>query len=168
MVADVDRNGRRLMAVVLGGSSGRDRNERAAELLLKGLSGSAAPTGQSILNVANAVGTAPIDMRPNICGKSAVAYVKAQEAAFPMGLKGQPSYLTDQIAAVNHVATDLGRVRTGIVLPRPRPAHIASISSQAIAATPVVDTTLAASLRPGLDLASNPNIPYPRPRPASR
>ena len=168
MVADVDRNGRRLMAVVLGGSSGRDRNERAAELLLKGLSGSATPTGQSILNVANAVGTAPVDMRPNICGKSAAAYVKAQEAAFPMGLKGQPSYLTDQIAAVNHVATDLGRVRTGIVLPRPRPAHIASISSPAIAATPVADTTLEASLRPGLDLASNPNIPYPRPRPASR
>lgn len=168
MVADVDRNGRRLMAVVLGGSSGRDRNERAAELLLKGLSGSATPTGQSILNVANAVGTAPIDMRPNICGKSAVAYVKAQEAAFPMGLKGQPSYLTDQIAAVNHVATDLGRVRTGIVLPRPRPSHIASIPSQAMTATPVADTTLEASLRPGLDLASNPNIPYPRPRPASR
>lgn len=168
MVADVDRNGRRLMAVVLGGSSGRDRNERAAELLLKGLSGSATPTGQSILNVANAVGTAPIDMRPNICGKSAVAYVKAQEAAFPMGLKGQPSYLTDQIAAVNHVATDLGRVRTGIILPRPRPAHIASIPSQAMTATPVADTTLEASLRPGLDLASNPNIPYPRPRPASR
>ncbi len=168
MVADVDRNGRRLMAVVLGGSSGRDRNERAAELLLKGLSGSATPTGQSILNVANAVGTAPIDMRPNICGKSAVAYVKAQEAAFPMGLKGQPSYLTDQIAAVNHVATDLGRVRTGIVLPRPRPAHIASIPSQAMTAMPVADTTLEASLRPGLDLASNPNIPYPRPRPASR
>lgn len=165
VVVDVDRNGRRLMAVVLGGSSGRDRNERAAELLLKGLSGSASGTGQNVLSLTNAVGAAPVDMRPNICGKDAAAYVKAQEAAFPMGLKDQPSYLTDEIAAVEHVATDLGRVRTGIVLPRPRPAHIPAFPSQAVAEnTAVVDSTL----RPGLDLATNPGIPYPRPRPISR
>lgn len=163
LVADVDRNGRRLMAVVLGGSSGRDRNERAAELLLKGLSGSASGTGQNILALPNAVGAAPVDMRPNICGKSAAEYVKAQEAAFPMGLKGQPSFLTDTIAAVEHVATDLGRVRTGIVLPRPRPAHVAAF--------PIVQDVAAnteASLRPGLDLTTNSGIPYPRPRPVFR
>lgn len=164
LVADVDRNGRRLMAVVLGGSSGRDRNERAAELLLKGLSGSATGTGQNILALPNAVGAAPVDMRPNICGKGAAEYVKAQEAAFPMGLKGQPSYLTDTIAAVEHVATDLGRMRTGIVLPRPRPAHVSALPVvQDIAAN-----TTEAGLRPGLDLASNPRIPYPRPRPVFR
>ena len=121
LVADVDRNGRRLMAVVLGGSSGRDRNERAAELLLKGLSGAATGTGQNILALPNAVGAAPVDMRPNICGKDAAEYVKAQEAAFPMGLKGQPSYLTDDIAGPTYVATDLGKIVTGIPLPRPRP-----------------------------------------------
>ncbi|MDV3250924.1 D-alanyl-D-alanine carboxypeptidase [Devosia sp. BK] len=169
LVADVDRNGRRLLAVVLGGSSGRDRNERAAELLLKGLSGSATPTGQTILNVSNAVGAAPVDMRANICGKDAATYVKAQEAAFPMGMKGQPSYLTDQIAAVEHVATDLGRMRTDIALPRPRPAHVPAFPSAAL----VSDTTTSASaldanLRPGLELAGSPGVPYPRPRPASR
>lgn len=164
LVADVDRNGRRLMAVVLGGSSGRDRNERAAELLLKGLSGSATGTGQNVLALPNAVGAAPVDMRPNICGKGAAEYVKAQEAAFPMGLKGQPSYLTDTIAAVEHVATDLGRMRTGIVLPRPRPAHVSAFPVvQDIAAN-----TTETGLRPGLDLASNPGIPYPRPRPVFR
>ncbi|WP_162249119.1 D-alanyl-D-alanine carboxypeptidase family protein [Devosia sp. Root685] len=162
VVADVDRNGRRLMAVVLGGSSGRDRNERAAELLLKGLSGSASGTGQNILNLPNAVGAAPVDMRPNICGKSAAEYVKAQEAAFPMGLKGQPSYLTDTIAAIEHVATDLGRMRTGIVLPRPRPAHVAAFPVQDVAAN------TEPSLRPGLDLTTNSGIPYPRPRPVFR
>ena len=164
LVADVDRNGRRLMAVVLGGSSGRDRNERAAELLLKGLSGSASGTGQNILALPNAVGAAPVDMRANICGKGAAEYVKAQEAAFPMGLKGQPSYLTDTIAAVEHVATDLGRTRTGIALPRPRPAHVAAFPVQDVA----VNTAAEPSLRPGLDLASNPGIPYPRPRPVFR
>lgn len=164
LVADVDRNGRRLMAVVLGGSSGRDRNERAAELLLKGFSGSAAGTGQNILALPNAVGAAPVDMRPNICGKTAAEYVKAQEAAFPMGLKGQPSYLTDTIAALEHVATDLGRTRTGIVLPRPRPAHVAAFPVQDVA----VNTTAEPSLRPGLDLTPNSGIPYPRPRPVFR
>lgn len=165
LVADVDRNGRRLMAVVLGGSSGRDRNERAAELLLKGLSGAATGTGQNILALPNAVGAAPVDMRPNICGKDAAEYVKAQEAAFPMGLKGQPSYLTDTIAALEHVATDLGRVRTGILLPRPRPAHAPAFPVvQDVAA----NTATEAGLRPGLDLATNPGIPYPRPRPVFR
>ncbi|KQN72819.1 D-alanyl-D-alanine carboxypeptidase family protein [Devosia sp. Leaf64] len=169
LVADVDRNGRRLLAVVLGGSSGRDRNERAAELLLKGLSGSATPTGQTILNVSNAVGAAPIDMRANICGKDAATYVKAQEAAFPMGMKGQPSYLTDQIAAVEHVATDLGRMRTGIALPRPRPAHVPAFPSAALVSDTTTPTTaLDANLRPGLELAGSPGVPYPRPRPASR
>ena len=165
LVADVDRNGRRLMAVVLGGSSGRDRNERAAELLLKGLSGAATGTGQNILALPNAVGAAPVDMRPNICGKGAAEYVKAQEAAFPMGLKGQPSYLTDTVAALEHVATDLGRVRTGILLPRPRPAHTPAFPVvQDVAA----NTATEAGLRPGLDLATNPGIPYPRPRPVFR
>lgn len=164
VVADVDRNGRRLMAVVLGGSSGRDRNERAAELLLKGLSGSATPTGQTVLTLTNAVGAAPVDMRPNICGKEAATYVKAQEAAFPMGLKDQPSYLNDTIAAVEHVATDLGRIRTGVALPRPRPPHVTAFPVQDVAA----NTAVEASLRPGLDLTANPAIPYPRPRPVFR
>ena len=164
VVVDVDRNGRRLMAVVLGGSSGRDRNERAAELLLKGLSGSAAPTGQTVLTLTNAVGAAPVDMRPNICGKEAATYVKAQEAAFPMGLKDQPSYLNDKIAALEHVATDLGRMRAGIVLPRPRPAHVPQFPVQDVA----VNAAPESGLRPGLDLATNPGMPYPRPRPVFR
>lgn len=165
LVADVDRNGRRLLAVMLGGASGRDRNERTAELLLKGLSGSATPTGQTILNVTNAAGAAPVDMRANICGKDATTYVKAQETAFPMGMKGQPSYLTDKIAAVEYTAVDLGRMRTGIALPRPRPAHVAAfpVQNQVSSAE-----TSNAALRPGLELAASPGVPFPLPRPASR
>jgi D-alanyl-D-alanine carboxypeptidase len=168
LVANADRNGRRLMAVVLGGSSGRERNERAAELLLKGLSGSAQPTGQAVLNLPNNIGAAPVDMRANICGKSAAEYVKAQQAAFPMGLKDQPSYLNDQIVAIEHVAVDLGRIRTGIALPRPRPQHTPMFTNQAVAdiSTPAVAT--GADLRPGLALAGSPGIPYPRPRPSFR
>ncbi|MCW5721850.1 MAG: D-alanyl-D-alanine carboxypeptidase [Devosia sp.] len=161
LVSAVDRNGRRLLAVVLGGSSGRERNERAAELLLKGLSGSAQPTGQTVLNLANAAGRAPVDMRSNICGKDAATYVKAQEALFPMGLKDQPSYLTDQIAMKEYTAVDLGRIRTGIALPRPRPSHAPIFASEPV----VAEVALDAALRPGLAVNVGGGVPYPRPRP---
>lgn len=162
LVGGVDRNGRRLLAVVLGGSSGRERNERAAELLLKGLSGSATPTGQTVLTLANAAGRPPVDMRPNICGKDAATYVKTQEALFPMGLKGQPSYLSDEIAIKEYTAVDLGRIRTGIALPRPRPAHTPIFASEPVVAEAVMD----AALRPGLTVDVGGRVPFPRPRPA--
>ena len=162
LVATVERNGRRLLAVVLGGSSGRDRNERTAELLLKGLSGSAKPTGRTVLTLTNTPGATPVDMRPLICGKDAKAYVATQEAAFPMGLKGQPSFLTDTIAASTYVATDLGRIAVGVNLPRPRPPHAP------VFAAPVEAAALEGALRPGVPpLAGTAGVPFPRPRPAN-
>jgi len=120
IVASVEREGRSLIAVVLGGSSARERNELAAQLFLRGLSGALAPTGRTVMQLAN-LDTGPTDMKPYICGAKAKEYVTAREKAFPMGLKGQPSYLTDEIAGPVHVATDLGKIVTGIPLPRPRP-----------------------------------------------
>ncbi len=172
IVTTVERNGRRLLAVVLGGASGRDRNERTAELILKGLSGAVSSTGQTVLTLTNNAGAAPVDMRPLICGKEAAAYTAAQEAAFPMGLKGQPSFLTDTVVVSSHVATDLGRIAVGVSLPRPRPPHtpifttpVAETAPPA-GAVPLADTALAGDLRPGLDeTATASAIPYPRPRP---
>ena len=159
MVATVERGGRRFMAVVLGASSGRDRNERAAELVLRGFSGSAAHTGQSILNVANNPGVGPTHMRPLICGKQAAAYVKAQEAAFPMVMEGQPSYLNDMVAASVYQATDLGRLRANIALPRPRPPHVT------VFPTAVAEVATETVLRPGLSVPVDGSTPFPRPRP---
>lgn len=161
IVATVDRNGRRLMAVVLGGSSARDRNERAAGLMLDALSGRLRPTGQSVLSLSNVDGVQPVDMRPRICGKEAKAYVAAQEAAFPMGLKDQPTYLSDEIMLSEYTAVDLGRVRTGIALPRPRPAHIPTFSIGATVESAAIEDVL----RPGIPVGGL-NIPMPRPRPA--
>ncbi|HLV85103.1 MAG TPA: D-alanyl-D-alanine carboxypeptidase family protein [Devosia sp.] len=158
MVATVERNGRNLLAVVLGGASARDRNERAAELLLKGFSGAAQPTGQQVLTLANQPGVPPVNMRPQICGKEAKAYVAAQEAAFPLGLKGQPSYLNDHVAPRAYVATDLGRIAVGVSLPRPRPAHLPRF------AAPGNDMALSGDLRPSLASTGSP-APFPQPRP---
>lgn len=122
IVATVERNGRTLLGVVLGGSSGRERGEMAAEMFLRGFSGALPGTGKSVMAIAN-IDAPPFDMRPLICGKQAKDYVAQREAAFPLGLKGQPSYLTDLIPGTTYVATDLGQVRNGIPLPRPRPGN---------------------------------------------
>ena len=159
MVVTVERNGRRLLAVVLGGSSARDRNERTAELVLRGLSGAARPSGQSVLAVANNPAAPPVDMRSRICGKDAPTYVKTQEAAFPMGLKGQPSYLNDVVPAHSYVATNLGRVRVGVELPRPRPAHQPAFPI----ASAVVG--IEAEVRPSPTVTAEGPVPLPRPRP---
>ncbi|GLQ54168.1 D-alanyl-D-alanine carboxypeptidase family protein [Devosia nitrariae] len=161
IVATVERNGRRLLAVVLGASSARERNERTAELVLRGLSGNAARTGQNLLALTNRTGAVPVDMRPMICGARAKDYVAAQEAAFPMGLDGQPSYLTDAVTAHSYAAVDLGRLRTGIPLPRPRPEHMPMTI-----ATGVPAEVAEAELRPGLSATpATAGIPFPRPRP---
>ncbi len=119
IVATVQREGRNLLAVVLGGSSARERNEMAAELVLKGLAGSVSGTGRSVVQLSN-IDAEPVNMRPQICGKQAKQYIAEREAAFPMGLKGNPSYLTDEIVGAVYEATDLG-VLVDIPVPRPRP-----------------------------------------------
>ena len=122
IVATINRSGRELLGVVLGGSSARERNEMTAELFLRGLSGAAKGTGQSIVELRNIPGE-PTDMRPLICGKKSKEYEAEREAAYPMGLKGQPSYLTDEIVGVTYTATDLGIIVDDIPLPRPRPSY---------------------------------------------
>jgi D-alanyl-D-alanine carboxypeptidase len=119
IVATVQRDGRNLLAVVLGGASARERNEMAAELVLKGLAGSVAGTGKSVVAIEN-LDAEPVNMRAQICGKQAKTYSAEREAAFPMGLKGHPSYLNDDIEGVVYTATDLG-VLVDVPLPRARP-----------------------------------------------
>lgn len=119
IVATVQRDGRNLLAVVLGASSARERNEMAAELVLKGLAGSVPGTGKSVVQLSN-IDAEPVNMRAQICGKQAKQYIAERQAAFPMGLKGHPSYLTDEIEGEVYTATDLGVV-VDIPIPRPRP-----------------------------------------------
>ena len=122
IVATVERQGLTYLAVVLGSISARERNEMAAEMVLKAAAGDIQGSGLSVINLPN-ISAAPVDMRPNICGKNAKAYVAQREKAFPMGLKGQPSYLSDGIEGAVYVATDLGDIVTGIPLPRRRPSY---------------------------------------------
>jgi D-alanyl-D-alanine carboxypeptidase len=72
IVATLERNGRSLLAVVLGASSVRERNEMTAQLFLRGLAGELTPTGQTVLDIKD-LDTDPVDMSPLICGKKAKA-----------------------------------------------------------------------------------------------
>jgi D-alanyl-D-alanine carboxypeptidase len=108
IVATVNRNGRELMAVVLGGSSARERDQMAAQMLLRGFAGEYPDKGESVVDLVDDTKSPPTDMTPLICGKKARAYVRAQMKAYPLGLPGKPSYLTDKIASVVYQATDLG------------------------------------------------------------
>jgi D-alanyl-D-alanine carboxypeptidase len=110
IVATVKRDGRELLAVVLGRTSARERDQTAAQLLLGGFSGQYPDRGKSVVNIVDEGAAAPIDMKPLLCGAKAKTYVAQQRQQHPFGLKGQPNYLTDKVAAVPYLATDLGPV----------------------------------------------------------
>lgn len=148
IVATAQRGGRSLMAVVLGGSSSRERGELTAELMLRGFAGELGGTGRSVFALAN-TGAAPVNMRPMLCGAEAKAYVAQREAAYPFGLEGQPTFLDADIAGMVHPVSTLGRLRD-VPLPRPRPLW---------APDPVPATTTA---------EIGPIVPLPRPRPFLR
>lgn len=119
MVATANRNGRELMAVVLGSSSARERGETAAQMMLDGFAGRLGGKGVSVAALANTGGT-PTDMRPLICGKEAGDYVSARAEAYPYGLDGEPSFLSDDIAPRVVTVSLLGKLRD-VPLPMPRP-----------------------------------------------
>lgn len=145
IVATVERDNRALMAIILGSSSSRERGEMAAELVLKGLSGQLTRSARSVVDLPN-LANAPVNMRPYLCGKDAKAYVEARAEAYPLGLEGQPTNLTDTIVGQIYRAHTLGRLRN-VPIPRPRPAWMTT------ARTSVVTT------------APEQNVPFPRPRP---
>jgi D-alanyl-D-alanine carboxypeptidase len=121
IVATAERQGRKLMAIVLGASSARERGELTALLLERGFDNRYKGTGKSVTRVAN-LASAPIDMREKICGKQAKAYVDGRKAAFPFGLEGQPTYLGDDVVPKRVRVHTLGKL-VDVDLPRPRPAY---------------------------------------------
>jgi D-alanyl-D-alanine carboxypeptidase len=156
IVATAERNGHSLMAVVLGSATVRERGEMTAEMFLQGFSGSAAGSGKTILQVANKPGPAT-DMRPLLCGKGAKAYMAQRAAAFTLGLKGQPSYLTDKIQPRVYAATNLGP-QSNIPVPRPRPdgAPAASLPS-------VADIAPVGGPSPSISMIGEAPVPHQRP-----
>ncbi len=151
LVATVERGGRQFLAVVLGASSARERGELAAKLVVEHLNGTRRGTGKSVASIRNEPGMLPVDMRPRVCGPQAQAYLAERNAEFPMGLDGQPSFLTAEIEERSYQVVPLGRIRV-VPWPRPRPASAPRMPHQV--ALEIVPTSVPGGV-----------VPLPRPRP---
>lgn len=123
IVALTERDGRTLLAVVLGATTDRERSERAAQLLTQAFAGGMSERG-AVREIANEGGASPTDMRRRLCTDDAAAYESEQARAYPMGLGNNPSYLGEATAPRTHVVSvwqapvPPGRVP----VPTPRPA----------------------------------------------
>jgi D-alanyl-D-alanine carboxypeptidase len=143
MVVTVERNGRGLLAVILGGASSRERGEMAAEMVLRGLAGSYSDTGVNIATIANDTTKPPADMQSQVCGKQAKAYGKARAAAFPMGLKGKPSYLNDKISGPVYVATAIAPATAVAAVNPDAPGAAAEGSGEPVASSAALEAAIA-------------------------
>jgi len=150
LVATVKRDGRALLAVVLGTSSKRERAEMAAQMITEALAGKYPGSGQKVDSIANRPDLAPTNMRPLICGAKEKSYLAQRQAAFPFGLKGQKSFLGDNVTPRSYSAKTLGRFRNNVPTPRPRPLSAPSRQQYAADLTNIDDLI----------------VPLPRPRPA--
>ena len=102
IVALAERDDRRILVVLLGATTGRERGERAAKLLTEAFDGTLKPTGQRVQDLRNNLETAPPDMRMKLCSDQTAAYESQREALFPMGLPGHDTYLTTPASPVTH------------------------------------------------------------------
>ncbi|NOZ32045.1 MAG: D-alanyl-D-alanine carboxypeptidase [Alphaproteobacteria bacterium] len=120
IVATANRDGRRLMAIVLGGVSARERGEMAASLLAQGFAGRTNRGGR--VDAIENLPRSPVNMRPRLCGAEARPYMAERKTSFPAGLNGQPSFLGEKSEGRVVRVTTLGDMRD-VPWPRARPAY---------------------------------------------
>jgi len=124
IVALAEREGRRILVVILGATTGRERNERAAQFLTQAFAGELQPVGGTVLDLANDTSQQPEDMRMKLCSNQTAAYESKRDALYPMGLPGHPSYLGPSGPIETHaITTWLTPLPGNIPIPTPRPAN---------------------------------------------
>jgi D-alanyl-D-alanine carboxypeptidase len=116
------RQGKRVMVVVLGATTERERNERSAQYLTQAFDGRLSSTGL-VDAVKNRPDIAPQDMRTRLCTDASVAYEASRDALYPMGLPGHETYLRDQIKGqVYAIRTWQNESAIDVPTPTPRPS----------------------------------------------
>ncbi|MDY8111098.1 D-alanyl-D-alanine carboxypeptidase family protein [Fulvimarina sp. 2208YS6-2-32] len=98
VVAMAERGGRRILVVILGATTGRERSERAAKLMTEAFDGTLAPSGRDLAALQNNPSLPPEDMRMRVCSDETAAYEAKRNRLYPMGLPGEVSYLGADIA----------------------------------------------------------------------
>ena len=157
IVASAERNGRRLVAVVLGASSQTERADLAARLLLKGF---ATPEGRAMGEIIHpAAPVKPVNMRPVLCTEAArqSRYDPASETAVIKSEWLHPRKVTRQpvIVATGGIDGDpspawLARafMPSRVPLPVKRPDYsVVSVDGEAIASDTLLRGTVPVPIR---------------------
>ncbi len=122
-VGMAERNGKRMMVVILGATTERERNERSAQYLTQAFNGQLPAKAGPVESLQNRTDVAPQDMRVRLCTDKSAAYEASRNALYPMGLPGQETYLRGEIPAEVHAirtwATD---TKTDVPIPVKRPS----------------------------------------------
>ena len=117
------RNGKRVMVVVLGATTERERNERSAQYLTQAFDGRLSPDAGLVENLQNRPDVVPQDMRVRLCTDKSAEYEASRDALYPMGLPGHETYLQDQIPGQVHaISTWADENAVDVPLPKPRPS----------------------------------------------
>ncbi|MGV7032178.1 D-alanyl-D-alanine carboxypeptidase family protein [Methylobacterium symbioticum] len=105
VVASATRNGRRIVAVVMGQPSARERDLKTADLFDYAFTQSAGWTSQSLESLSPSASPAPPDMRPYICGgKKAPAIDEGPGAIAASGAEGAVAQFMGATAASSPAA----------------------------------------------------------------
>lgn len=117
------RNGRRVMVVILGATTERERNERSAQYLTQAFDGRLSSDAGPVEALQNRKDVAPQDMRMLLCTDQSVAYETKRNALYPMGLPGNETYLRDKIPEqVHRIRTWPNEKVTDMPIPARRPS----------------------------------------------
>ncbi|MFN7092737.1 MAG: D-alanyl-D-alanine carboxypeptidase family protein [Allorhizobium sp.] len=117
------QNEKRIMVVILGATTERERTERSAKFLTEAFSGQLASDAGLVDTLNNETDVKPEDMRVRLCTSQAESYQASRDAAFPMGLPGHRSYLHDPVPGLTHaINTWFNRDAADVPIPIPRPS----------------------------------------------
>ncbi len=117
------RNGKRVMVVILGATTERERNERSAQYLTQAFEGRLSSKAGLVENLQNQADVAPQDMRIRLCTDQSAAYEASRNALYPMGLPGHETYLQDETPGQVHaIRTWADDNATDVPVPAPRPS----------------------------------------------
>lgn len=150
IVAIAERDGKRLLAVVLGATTGRERSERTAKLFDDAFAGNLTANGQALAELPNASETQPEDMRMRLCSNETAVYETGQNRRYPMGLPGAPSYLKDPVSAPTY------SFQTWFV---PQPEFVPVPSAKPVQAVELMTTPQSSGAKVEIVPPSKPTLP---------
>ncbi len=117
-----ERGDRRVMVVLLGATTERERNERSAQYLTQAFEGRLAAAGP-VESLENRADIAPQDMRISLCTDKSAAYEASRDALYPMGLPGHESYLQEAVpGSVHAIRTWADDRAVDVPIPARRPS----------------------------------------------